>query len=68
MPSRATEDSFARPEKRKRAHITQLVEDKMTKIELVAVEETTVETAEELELSLSELDMVGGGAIGSILG
>ena len=40
----------------------------MTKIELVAVEETTVDTAEELELSLSELDMVGGGAIGSILG
>ena len=40
----------------------------MTKIELVAVEETAVETAEELELSLSELDIVGGGAIGSILG
>lgn len=39
----------------------------MTKIEFVAIEETTVETAEELELSLSELDMVGGGAIGSIL-
>ena len=39
----------------------------MTKIELVAAEETTVETAEEIELSLSELDMIGGGAIGSIL-
>ena len=40
----------------------------MTKIELVAVEETTPETAEGLELSVSELDMVGGGAISSILG
>jgi hypothetical protein len=39
----------------------------MTNIELIAVEETTVETQEELELSIVELDMVGGGAIGSLL-
>ena len=39
----------------------------MTHIELIAVEETTVETQEELELSIVELDMVGGGAIGSLL-
>ena len=39
----------------------------MTNIELIAVEETTVEMAEEFELSLIELDMVGGGAIGSLL-
>ena len=40
----------------------------MTKIEFVA-EEITVETTESetLELSLSELDMVGGGSNGMIL-
>jgi hypothetical protein len=40
----------------------------MTKIELAAAEETTVETTEEkFELSLFELDMVGGGSSASIL-
>lgn len=39
----------------------------MTKIELAVAEEATVETGEELELSLTELDMVAGGAIGSLL-
>jgi hypothetical protein len=40
----------------------------MTKIEIVA-EETTVETTEQelVELSLAELDMIGGGNVGSIL-
>ena len=41
----------------------------MTKIEVIVAEETVVETElQEFELSLSELDMVGGGTIGSILG
>jgi hypothetical protein len=41
----------------------------MTKIELVTSEEAVVETEHlEIELSLSELDMVGGGSVGSILG
>jgi hypothetical protein len=41
----------------------------MTKIELVAAEEgTIVETTEEqFELSLFELDMVGGGSSASLL-
>lgn len=40
----------------------------MTKIEIVA-EVTTVETTEQelVELSLAELDMIGGGNVGSIL-
>lgn len=35
----------------------------MTKIELALAEETTIETSElqDFELTLSELDMVGGG-------
>lgn len=42
----------------------------MSKIELAVTEQATVETTEheEFELSLSELDLVGGGTIGSILG
>jgi hypothetical protein len=40
----------------------------MTKIEIVA-EETAVGTTEQepVELSLAELDMIGGGNVGSIL-
>jgi hypothetical protein len=40
----------------------------MTKIEIVA-EEATVEATEQdlVELSLAELDMIGGGNVGSIL-
>lgn len=40
----------------------------MTKIEIVA-EEVTVETTEQdlVELSLADLDMIGGGNVGSIL-
>jgi len=41
----------------------------MTKIELAVSEEVIVETEDQaFELSLSELDLVGGGSIGSILG
>lgn len=37
----------------------------MTKVEFVAAEEAVVETSEhEVELSLSELDMVAGGSSG----
>lgn len=40
----------------------------MTNIELAAAEETIVETTEQqFELSLLELDMVGGGSSASIL-
>jgi hypothetical protein len=40
----------------------------MTKIEIVT-EETTVETTEQasIELTLAELDLIGGGNVGSIL-
>jgi hypothetical protein len=40
----------------------------MTKIEIIA-EETTVETTQQVpvELTLAELDLVGGGNVGSIL-
>ncbi len=39
----------------------------MTKIETIVVEETQVETAEiEFELTVAELDMVGGGSISII--
>jgi len=41
----------------------------MTKIELAVAEEAVVEIElQEFELSLSELDLVGGGTIASILG
>ncbi len=41
----------------------------MSNLELVTTEEATLEaTQDEFELTLSELDMVGGGTIGSILG
>lgn len=41
----------------------------MNKIELAVAEEAIVETElQEFELSLSELDLVGGGNISSILG
>ena len=41
----------------------------MNKIELVVAAEVAVETTEkeDFELSLSELDMVGGGNFGTIL-
>jgi len=40
----------------------------MTNIELAAAEETVIETTEQqFELSLVELDMVGGGNSASIL-
>lgn len=41
----------------------------MNKIEFAVAAETVVETTEQpqtFELSLSELDMVGGGSIGSV--
>lgn len=39
----------------------------MTKIETIVVEETQVDaTEQEFELSLTELDMVGGGSISII--
>lgn len=40
----------------------------MTKVEAIA-EEVCVETSEQeaFELSLTELDMVGGGAVGNLL-
>lgn len=46
-----------------------LVEDQMNKIELAVAEETNVDLTEQqaLELSLSELDMVGGGSNGVFL-
>jgi len=46
-----------------------LVEAQMNKIELATAEETVVETFEEeaLELSLPELEMVGGGGMGVAL-
>ena len=41
----------------------------MNKIELAVAEETVVDVTvqQEFELSLSELDMVGGGSAGSII-
>jgi hypothetical protein len=41
----------------------------MTKVELMASDESIVETFEEhaIELTLPELDMVGGGGMGSVL-
>ena len=45
-----------------------LVEDQMNKIELATAEEIVVDTIEvPTELSLSELDMIGGGAFGVLL-
>ena len=45
-----------------------LVEDQMNKIELATAEEIVVEVIEvPTELSLSELDMIGGGAFGVLL-
>ena len=45
-----------------------LVEDQMNKIELATAEEIVVDSIEvPTELSLSELDMIGGGAFGVLL-
>ena len=45
-----------------------LVEDQMNKIELAVAEEIVVDAVEvPTELSLSELDMIGGGAFGVLL-
>lgn len=45
-----------------------LVEDQMNRTELEAAEEIVVETIEQaVELTLPELDMVGGGGMASVL-
>jgi hypothetical protein len=52
-----------------RQHQSTLVEAQMNKFELATAEEIVVETIDEqsVELSLPELDMVGGGNMGLAL-